>query len=63
MEIFMFSQVDNDFDDKVKKSETNTDLEQEINKYEKTPVMDLDETNFDKFIRRGFHFVKFYAPW
>ena len=31
--------------------------------YDDVPVHILDEKNFNDFISRGFHFIKFYAPW
>lgn len=27
------------------------------------PVHELDDNNFENFVSRGFHFVKFFAPW
>ena len=29
----------------------------------KKPVYELDDAGFDDFISRGYHFIKFYAPW
>lgn len=49
IEIFMFSQFDNENKEK--------DIENEI------PVNELDDNNFENFISKGFHFVKFFAPW
>lgn len=50
MELFMFNQInsDNAVDEKIESFEM---------------VHQLNSADFERFISRGFHFVKFFAPW